>query len=140
MLALAAVLAVAAFGPRWSGPAGAVAFAIGLVAIVAGGLIAWLAIRSLGPALTAVPRPREETVLREDGVYGLARHPIYGGLLLIALAIALVASPAAFVPWLVLAAVLWAKSLREEAWLAEHDPAYDGYRARVRRRFVPFLI
>jgi protein-S-isoprenylcysteine O-methyltransferase Ste14 len=31
------------------------------------------------------------------------------------------------------------KSRLEERWLIERHPAYAGYRARVRRRFVPYL-
>jgi protein-S-isoprenylcysteine O-methyltransferase Ste14 len=74
------------------------------------------------------------------GVYRLARHPIYGGVVLLAAGWSL--ARASIWPLLlsaVLAAFLLLKSRREEAWLSAADPAYDEYRRLVRRRMLPFL-
>ena len=137
---LFALLGVAAvLGPEWPDaverPLLGVASALGLVGVVlfVGGLI------RLGGQLTPFPKPVEGGTLREDGVYGLARHPIYGGGALLAIAWSLATSYLGLVPTALLGLLIEAKSRREEAWLVEHHPGYEAYRARVRRRFIPFL-
>ena len=62
-----------------------------------------------------------------------------GRSILLAAAFSLLTSPWALLPAAALSLILLAKSLREEHWLAERYPAYAAYRARVRRRFFPFL-
>ena len=138
-LLVVAVAVVASLVPRW--PAGvAPALRVAGLALVAGGLALFaLAVRDLGPSLTAFPSPGEESELRTGGVYGAARHPIYGALLLLATGWSLVRGPLALVPTALLAALLLAKSVREEAFLVERYPDYAEYRGRVARRFVPGL-
>lgn len=137
LIALLVVLGLA--GPPWpSGAAvglivaGAVLGAAGLV-LLAGGAV------TLGSALTPMPHPRDDTALRQDGVYGLCRHPMYGGALLMATGWALATSPLVLVAVLLAAGFLEVKSLREEAWLEEQFPEYAGYRDRVRGRLIPRL-
>lgn len=93
----------------------------------------------LGRQLTPFPKPVEQGGLKRGGAYRFVRHPIYGGVLLLALAWALVSSPLVLVPWAVAAAFLDAKRRREEAWLAEAYPDYEDYRASVRRSLIPFV-
>ncbi|MFZ0530262.1 MAG: methyltransferase, partial [Propionicimonas sp.] len=135
------VVAAAAglLGPRWPSTvrlwlavAAGVVFVAGLSLLLAGGA-------GLGKQLTPFPRPVADGELRQDGIYGLVRHPIYGGVLVLMLAWALLSSPWALAP-LALAAVFFeAKRRREEAWLITRHPDYARYRERVRRRFLPFL-
>jgi protein-S-isoprenylcysteine O-methyltransferase Ste14 len=90
-------------------------------------------------ALTALPYPLAAGVLVETGAYRLARHPIYGGLILTAAGWAAVtASVPAAVATAVLAITLDLKRRREEAWLREHYPAYRSYQART-RALIPGL-
>lgn len=113
------------------------AYAVGLVgAVLIGSGVAELRRAS---ALTAVPHPRAEADLVQTGAYRFVRHPIYGGLILGALGLALLA------PWVgtfaavaVLAVVLDLKRRREEAWLADRYPGYVEYRRRT-RALIPFL-
>jgi protein-S-isoprenylcysteine O-methyltransferase Ste14 len=114
-----------------------VAAAVG--GIVAGGVLAGDAARTLGPALTPLPRPRDGGTFHESGAYRFVRHPIYGGVLLMAAGGALLTSPLATVPAALLGVLFWGKSRREEAWLVERYPEYPRYADRVRRRFVPFV-
>jgi protein-S-isoprenylcysteine O-methyltransferase Ste14 len=93
----------------------------------------------LGRQLTPFPKPVDDGALRRGGAYRFVRHPMYGGVLLLALAWALVSSPLALAPWAISAAFLDAKRRREEAWLAEAYPDYGGYRADVRHALVPFV-
>jgi protein-S-isoprenylcysteine O-methyltransferase Ste14 len=93
----------------------------------------------LGAQLTPFPKPVEGGTLRDDGVYGLARHPIYGGVVLLASAWTLVSSYLGVVPTILLGLLFEVKSRREELWLLEHLEGYDDYRRRVRHRFVPYV-
>lgn len=108
------------------------AFLAGAPLLVRGG-------RELGSQLTPFPKPVAVGGLKEDGVYRLVRHPMYGGGLLGMAGWALVSSPAALAPLAVAAPFLELKRRREEAWLLEQHPEYAQYAARVPHRFVPFV-
>lgn len=126
-------------GPRWpriTRPLrrlAAVPLIFGGVALFAGGS------ERLGRQLTPFPRPTAEGSLKQDGAYGLVRHPIYGGVLSLGAAWALLSSPLALLPLALAGPFLEAKRTREEAWLADKHPEYAAYRDRVRRRFIPFV-
>jgi protein-S-isoprenylcysteine O-methyltransferase Ste14 len=79
----------------------------------------------------------EKATLRTNGVYRFARHPIYGGSLLLALGFALLTSPVALLPAVLLGILFELKSRHEESFLMMRFPAYDSYRRRVRWRFIP---
>ncbi len=113
--------------------AGAAVLLIGLGLMVGGA-------RSLGSALTPLPRPREAGSLRDGGVYGFVRHPIYGGLMLSTLGVALSGSPWALPPVGVLVLVLVGKS-RARGTMADRALPRSTltYRERIRRRFLPFV-
>ncbi len=75
-----------------------------------------------------------------SGSFGLVRHPIYGGLTVAALGLALArASISGVAAAVVLGVFFFLKSNREEVMLAEAYPAYGEYRGRVRRRMIPWL-
>ena len=67
------------------------------------------------------------------------RHPVYGGVLLLALGWSLAEAPLALVPTALLALVFDLKSRREEVWLRERYPEYAAYAERTRSRFIPRL-
>lgn len=124
-------------GPSWPSlartnfrVAGAVIGVAGIVLFVGGAV-------SLGPSLTPYPRPSKISTLREGGLYRFVRHPIYGGVLLIALGWSVARSPLALAPTAVLAVALEMKSRLEEEMLSERYPDYNAYRHRVRWRFLP---
>ncbi|HEY3408523.1 MAG TPA: methyltransferase, partial [Propionicimonas sp.] len=87
----------------------------GLALLVGGGA-------GLGRQLTPFPRPTSTGELRQDGVYGLVRHPMYGGALVAVLGWSLVSSPLALVPFALAAVFLDAKRRREEAWMLAQYP------------------
>jgi protein-S-isoprenylcysteine O-methyltransferase Ste14 len=124
-----AIIVAGVAGPAWPMDASSlrrgagILIAIGGVAMLAGGMV------GLRHSLTPFPRPLERARLQVGGAFRLVRHPIYGGLILIALGSSLNFSP--------LALVLEAKSRLEESMLALRFPEYGAYRHRVRWRFVP---
>jgi protein-S-isoprenylcysteine O-methyltransferase Ste14 len=126
-------------GVRWPERLQSQVLVVAIVAGSAGLGLAAAAIATLGRSVSPFPKPPVTSELKESGVYALVRHPIYGGVLLLSVAWALGLSPWALIPTGALAVALVFKSRLEERWLSERHPAYAGYRARVRRRFVPYL-
>lgn len=136
---LAVIVAAGVMGPEWPSSVRTwLAVTAGLVALA--GLYLFLGgITGLGRQVTPFPRPIEHGGIKRGGVYGLVRHPMYGGVLLLALAWSLVTSPVALVPWAIAGLFLDAKRRREEAWLIEKHPEYEEYKSGVRASFVPFV-
>ena len=112
--------------------AGAALTALGIVLGVAGLL-------ALGSALTPFPRPLDNAHLRQSGIYGWVRHPIYSGLI--------VASLGWSACWLSLPGLLSGavvflffdrKSAFEESLLRSRFPEYRDYALRV-RKLLPWI-
>lgn len=114
---------------------------LGGAVFAAGAVQGLLSLTHLGKQLTPYPRPVPGGDLVEGGLYGLVRHPIYGGVLLIALGGALFdANPVAMLVALAFPPYFWAKSGHEERMLVEQYPGYAEYRLRVRRRMIPWVL
>ena len=139
LVLLAAIATAGIRGRRWpSSTRGLRMLAAGPTAL-AGVYLFAAGAGGLGKQLTPFPKPVERASLRRDGAFGLVRHPIYGGVLLLALAWSLLSSPVALAPWACASLFLDAKRRREEAWLSEAHPEYEAYRREVRHIFMPFV-
>jgi len=114
---------------------------IGLAAALGLGGLAFLLLgfKALGRSLTPLPRPKESGILVRSSVYRVVRHPIYLGVILLALGWALFRWSG---PHLAATSLLFfffdAKSRREEAWLVAKYPEYADYARRV-RKVIPFV-
>ncbi|MCU0269012.1 MAG: isoprenylcysteine carboxylmethyltransferase family protein [Acidimicrobiales bacterium] len=133
---LVAVLALPA-GDAWVPPAG-VATAARVVQWVGLGFLA-LGLLGLGISLSPLPLPVPHGRLHTGGVYRLVRHPIYTGVLGLALGSAVASGS----PWVAGAAlgllVLFHHKARfEEAQLVRRYPEYAAYAART-PRFLPVV-
>ena len=89
--------------------------------------------RTLGPSMTAFPKPRDDGVLVEDGPYAYVRHPIYTGGFLFFLGYGLVTSIPATAAAVALAVLWHFKAGVEERHLATRFAGWEDYRRRVRR-------
>lgn len=93
---------------------------------------------NLGRSLTPLPTPVPHGELRTGGLYRLVRHPIYTGVLALAIGAAIrsanvaIAGAAALLTLLFMAKARW-----EERRLAERYAGYAEYAAST-PRFVPF--
>ena len=133
-----AVIATGSAGPFWAGPARAIGALAGL-ALIAAGVALIAGVVGLRRQLTAFPRPVADGELIEGGAFGLVRHPMYGGLVLLAVGWGLLtASVPTLLCALVLALFFDLKSRREEAWLGEVFPTYAEYRRRT-PRLIPWI-
>lgn len=136
---VAALVVAGAKGRKWPSSTRSLRLLAAGPAALVGAYLFAAGIGGLGKQLTPFPKPVEQASLRRDGAYGLVRHPMYGGVLLMALGWSLASSPLALLPWTVAAGFLDAKRRYEEAWLLEEHPEYEEYRASVRHSFVPLV-
>lgn len=134
-----AIALAGATGPAWNGWPRQAGFGLGLALICGGGLLSTCGILDLRENLTPFPRPLPNAHLVESGSYRLARHPIYGGLIVAAGGWGLFnAAPLALAGAAVLGVFFDLKSRREERWLVDAYEGYAGYRART-HRLLPWL-
>ena len=113
---------------------------IGALLLGLGGVLAFLSVRKMGSSWSAFPEPLPDAKLVETGPYALARHPIYGGVVLVLLGTALVVDSVLGVLLSVgLGVFFWMKASYEERQLRIAYPGYSAYRERVTRRLIPFL-
>jgi protein-S-isoprenylcysteine O-methyltransferase Ste14 len=110
-----------------------------LILMMLGLMVTLLGIVSLGNSLTATPVPKENAELRTQGMYLIVRHPIYLGLILIALGLTLPASSVltalAFIAFVIF---LSYKARFEEHLLLSKFPDYKKYASSV-GRLIPFV-
>lgn len=137
---LAFIVAIAVASPdAWPTTLVSVSRPLGGLLLVAGFLVAGRGLFDLGGNVTPFPRPKPGAVLVDRGVYGLMRHPIYAGLMLLGFGWSLWrASTCGLLLAVAFALFLDLKARREEDFLAEAFPAYQAYRHRT-ARFIPRL-
>ena len=136
-LVLLALLGFVPGGALW--PVHGVVGVSGWVLVGLGVVILGVSFVNLGSALTAHPIPVEKASLKTTGLYAVVRHPIYLGLLVLALGLAvLAASPWHIAFFVALSVLLHVKAGFEERLLRAVYPEYEAYASRV-GRLVPRL-
>ncbi|MEZ4397323.1 MAG: NnrU family protein [Candidatus Krumholzibacteriia bacterium] len=124
----------------WTFPRPALLGWAGLALILVGGWLGTGGLLALGPSLSPFPEPRQGARLVAGGVYARVRHPIYGGLVLGSLGLALWRGS---LGGLLLAALLLVffdrKSRYEERRLETRFPTYADYRRQVGKRLLPWI-
>lgn len=118
--------------PGWLVFAGTILFFAGLALVVAAAM-------GLGTSLTPTPMPREHGQLQTGGLYKLARHPIYTGVLIVVAGMTI--RSGSFVALAVAVVTFFffnTKAKWEESKLAEAYPDYAAYMERT-PRFFPGL-
>ncbi len=122
----------------WTLPTGAGWGMVGLCLIGFG--FAWWARLHLGKLWSAfVTRKADHTII-DTGPYGIVRHPIYTGIILAALAVAILKGTVFAIAGVLLATLgFWIKARLEERFLREElgTETYDSYRRRV-PMLIPF--
>jgi protein-S-isoprenylcysteine O-methyltransferase Ste14 len=118
--------------------------AVGVVTdciVVAGAAFTVWARITLGRNWSAEVTFKQDHELIESGPYALARHPIYTGLIVMALGTAITYGRAiGFALLFGLCGGLWWKARQEERIMSRHFPdAYAEYKTRV-RAIIPFVL
>jgi len=109
--------------------------------VVAGAAFTVWARITLGRNWSAEVTFKQDHELIESGPYALARHPIYTGMIVMALGTAINYGRAfGFALLIALCGGLWWKARQEERIMSSHFPdAYAEYRTRV-RAIIPFVL
>ncbi len=133
LIALVASSAVA----RDDWPTPPVVRALSALCTLGGLVVMAVAALQLGRALTPTPVPNDRGALRTSGLYGVVRHPIYSGLLLVVIGLA-IRSESWISATIAIATIgfFQTKAAWEERRLARHYADYDEYAART-GRFLP---
>ena len=135
---LGAVLAPLLWGSRSFDSMNAIQVA-GVTVTALGILLGLAGLVALVRALTPFPRPLAHAQLRQSGVYGLVRHPIYSGLVFASLGWALTWLSLPGLAFSVVVALFFdRKSAFEERLLLGRYPDYADYMARV-RKLIPWI-
>lgn len=114
---------------------------VGLALCILGAAVACYARYTLGRNWSGSVQLKENHELIEHGLYGIVRHPIYTGLLLLFLGNAIMVGD-----WRGLLAVaivfmsFWRKLKREELWLAQHFGARYAEYSRHTKALIPGLL
>ncbi|MCS6927871.1 MAG: isoprenylcysteine carboxylmethyltransferase family protein [Saprospiraceae bacterium] len=113
---------------------------LGLALATIGMSILIWALLNIGHSLTPFPTPKSSGKLVTTGIYRWARHPIYSGILMIALGLALFSQSGwRMLLFVALGVLFLAKSNYEEKLLIQRYPEYVKYRQHV-GRFGPNII
>ena len=134
-IGLLAAIFLLPLGHAW--PAPGWLRAVGRVLEIAGLLMLVVGVMNLGRSATPLPTPVQGGQLRSTGLYRYVRHPIYTGVMALALGSAIPSrSFAIATAAIVLVAWLTIKARWEERRLEARYPGYAAYAART-PRFIP---
>jgi protein-S-isoprenylcysteine O-methyltransferase Ste14 len=138
-VAVMRLLDVSASAQLWQ-PALALGFVSDCVVLAGAAFTVWARI-TLGRNWSAEVTFKQEHELIESGPYALARHPIYTGLIVMALGTAIDLGRAfGFALLVALCGAFWSKAHAEERMMNRHFPdAYGEYKARV-HAIIPFVL
>jgi protein-S-isoprenylcysteine O-methyltransferase Ste14 len=113
----------------------------GILSTIAGFYFLLHALLDLGELTTSFVNPTKTSVVVDNGVYRLVRHPMYGGLLMICAGVSIIlGSVNKLLLTLVLAWVLNAAAdIEEEQLLRRHGELYVSYMSG-KKKFIPLLL
>ncbi len=122
--------------PEWFGPVG------GMLAVIGVAIMFAAAGENEFAAPTVLDQSETGQRVIDTGPYGLVRHPMYaGGLLMIpGVALALGSLAGVFAGVVGMALFLPIRIAVEESFLKKALPGYPDYARRVRARLIPFLL
>ncbi|NAS32721.1 DUF1295 domain-containing protein [Flavobacteriaceae bacterium R38] len=112
---------------------------VGLIIALNGIIILIVSILQLKRSLSPFPSPKTDAKLIKEGLYSFIRHPIYTGILLLALGYASYTNSSyKFLITVSLFLLFYLKSSYEEKLLEKKFPGYDTYKKST-GRFFPKL-
>jgi protein-S-isoprenylcysteine O-methyltransferase Ste14 len=127
------------WGRGWPAPLDWLGRIAGLLLLMGAAWLLFAGVLHLGRNLTPNPKPIEAGQLVQTGAYAVVRHPIYAGIIIGFLAVALFFNSLAGVIGAGIIFVFFdQKSRREEAWLREAYAEYGEYQRRT-RKLLPFV-
>ena len=112
---------------------------LGYTVFIAGTVLAFIAALNLGRNFTPLPKPKDDAVFIQTGLYRFVRHPIYFGVIVLALGWGLIQQSTLVWTYVLILAIFFdIKSRKEEQWLQAKFSAYADYQKRV-RKLIPWI-
>lgn len=109
-----------------------------LCSLIAAILLLWGGVE-LGTNLTPLPHPKDNGKLVTSGIYGVVRHPIYSGVIFLAIAYSFwQLSLIHFISAMLLLLFFDIKARKEESWLRIKFSDYGVYQTRV-KKLIPWI-
>ncbi len=125
--------------PSWQVETLSISYIVGIGIWLIGLFLAFGGLFNLGRNLSPLPYPKEDAFLVRHGVYGIVRHPIYSGLILLTFGWGLSRGSTAMLLYSLLLFIFFEiKSRREEGWLREKYAGYRSYSERV-KKLIPYI-
>ena len=129
------VIDLASLSPIWKYTGWGLTGLFGLMAA----LLLLSGITELGTNLTPLPHPKNDGKLVTSGVYGLVRHPIYSGVIFLAIAYSCWQWSFVHAIGVILFLLFFdIKARKEESWLSNKFSDYDAYRSQV-KKLIPWI-
>jgi protein-S-isoprenylcysteine O-methyltransferase Ste14 len=129
------VVALDSLSPIWKYTGWLLTGLLGLIAA----LLLLSGILELGKNLTPLPHPKHDSELVTSGVYGVVRHPIYSGVVFLAIAYSFwQLSFIHAIGAIILLLFFDIKARKEESWLSNKFSDYDQYRSQV-KKLIPWI-
>eukprot|EP01025_Chloroclados_australasicus_P047343 TRINITY_DN5286_c0_g1_i1.p1 TRINITY_DN5286_c0_g1~~TRINITY_DN5286_c0_g1_i1.p1 ORF type:complete len:252 (-),score=35.20 TRINITY_DN5286_c0_g1_i1:250-1005(-) len=113
-----------------------------ILLMITGLVSVWLAVFNLGQSLSPFPVPRKRNKLVTTGIYGIVRHPMYAGVLMVCTGLSLYTGGETRLLLSFLLAYLFnQKAKLEEKYLLEKYPTeYKEYmESQTKKRFIPLI-
>lgn len=113
---------------------------IGAALLGAGACIIAIASRQLGGSLSPSVSPTQDGKLITTGIYSIVRHPMYSGVIIMAIGWSILwGSLLSLVFSIVLAVFFTFKAKKEEKLLSEKYRDYAAYQAQVKKKIIPYI-
>ena len=125
------------FSLRPAGDASLISYGVESVLLTVSLVSIFAAYLSLGRSFGLIPADRG---LKQGGLYGWVRHPLYGGEILFGISFLL--ANFTFRNFIFTAGVFMSLHLRAlaEERLLSYEPAYQAYCRKIQKRYIPFLV
>jgi protein-S-isoprenylcysteine O-methyltransferase Ste14 len=126
---------------HWMGAPGPVISSVGLILVADGMAMFYFCFKDNAFAAPVVRHQSERShVVIDKGAYGVVRHPMYAGAVLLMVGMTLwLESYAALAFSIIPIGLLAVRTQIEERFLLQKLKGYDAYRERVRYRLIPFV-
>lgn len=110
----------------------------GLFSFIATILLFWGGLE-LGANLTPLPHPKDDAELVTSGIYGVVRHPLYSGVIFLAIAYSCWQWSLTHVIGAILLLIFFdIKARKEERWLNHKFSDYEAYHLKV-KKLIPWI-